>query len=143
MKDEFLQDLIFNKFDIDKNGTVDFREFMSGLSVMTRGTTEERLKGNSILYCVKLTWIAAFEMVDINGDGHIARDEFVKILVSLLKLKGGSVTLSNGKTVSNINEICDAFFGNIDRDLDGELSFEEFREGVANNPDILKGLNFL
>lgn len=43
-QDEFLQDLIFNKFDVDKNGTVDFREFMQGLSVITRGTPEEKLQ---------------------------------------------------------------------------------------------------
>jgi len=44
IEDEFLQDLIFNKFDTDKSGSVDFREFMQGLSVMTRGTPEEKLK---------------------------------------------------------------------------------------------------
>lgn len=44
INDEFLQDLIFNKFDTDKSGSVDFREFMQGLSIITRGTPEEKLK---------------------------------------------------------------------------------------------------
>lgn len=42
--DNFLQDLIFNVFDDDKDGCIDFQEFVNALSVMTRGTPEEKLE---------------------------------------------------------------------------------------------------
>lgn len=45
IEDEFLQHLIFKRFDTDDSGAIDFREFMKGLSVMTRGTLEEKLAG--------------------------------------------------------------------------------------------------
>eukprot|EP01126_Amoeba_proteus_P021481 TRINITY_DN2182_c0_g1_i4.p1 TRINITY_DN2182_c0_g1~~TRINITY_DN2182_c0_g1_i4.p1 ORF type:complete len:112 (+),score=29.82 TRINITY_DN2182_c0_g1_i4:213-548(+) len=43
MTDELVQDLIFNTFDGNKDGNISFREFVSSLSVMTRGTPEEKL----------------------------------------------------------------------------------------------------
>jgi len=42
--DNFLQDLIFNVFDTDKDGSINFREFVFALSVMTRGTPDEKLE---------------------------------------------------------------------------------------------------
>jgi Ca2+-binding EF-hand superfamily protein len=34
----------FTAFDDDKDGCIDFREFVCGLSTILRGTTEERLR---------------------------------------------------------------------------------------------------
>jgi len=42
--DNFLQDLIFNVFDDDKDACIDFQEFVNALSVMTRGTPDEKLE---------------------------------------------------------------------------------------------------
>lgn len=42
--DNFLQDLIFNVFDTNKDGTINFQEFVAALSVMTRGTPDEKLE---------------------------------------------------------------------------------------------------
>lgn len=44
--DEFVN-YVFNVFDKDKNGTIDFTEFMCGLSVISRGTVNEKLKCTS------------------------------------------------------------------------------------------------
>lgn len=43
MTDEFVQELIFNCFDSDRDSNVTFKEFVSALSVMTRGLPEEKL----------------------------------------------------------------------------------------------------
>jgi len=42
--DSFLQDLMFNVFDRNKDGVISFREFVVGLSVMTRGTPDEKME---------------------------------------------------------------------------------------------------
>ena len=42
--DPFLQGLVFKVFDKSKTGTITFSDFVNGLSVMTKGTSEEKLK---------------------------------------------------------------------------------------------------
>jgi Ca2+-binding EF-hand superfamily protein len=62
IEDEFLQHLIFKRFDSgkvplervsdlvsDDSGAIDFREFMKGMSVMTRGTFDEKLASMLLL----------------------------------------------------------------------------------------------
>ena len=76
-------------------------------------------------------------MYDINSDGHISVDEFSLILTAFLNMKG-SITLSTGRTVTSVNEICEEFFTGTE-----EISFEQFREVGLKNPDIMKGLSVL
>jgi Ca2+-binding EF-hand superfamily protein len=44
VQDPFLQDLIFGTFDRDKDGNINFKEFVTGLSVITRGSPDEKLE---------------------------------------------------------------------------------------------------
>jgi Ca2+-binding EF-hand superfamily protein len=135
--------LIFHKFDLDKSGTVDFQEFIRGLSVITRGTPDEKMKGNNSASSRNAKLLAAFEMYDINGDGHISKEEFSRIVSSFVRLRGGSLTTFSGKTYTSIDDICNEVFGAMDLDNDGEISFDDYKQGALKNPDILKGLNIV
>jgi len=57
---------IFNQFDTDHSGRIDFREFLSALSIQMKGTLDE-----------KLEW--AFNLYDIDGTGFIEKNELVEI----------------------------------------------------------------
>ena len=51
----------------DRTGGITFGDFMEFLSVITKGTTED-----------KLQW--AFTFYDVNHDGVISREELIKVI---------------------------------------------------------------
>ncbi|KAF5320877.1 hypothetical protein D9619_000512 [Psilocybe cf. subviscida] len=73
-------DYVFNVFDADNSGQIDFKEFICALSVTSRGRLEE-----------KLQW--AFQLYDIDKDGTITYDEMLQIVQSIYKMTGDMVKL--------------------------------------------------
>lgn len=66
---------MFNTLDSDNSGIVSFEEFVQGLSILSRGTLEEKLR-----------W--TFSLYDINGDGYITREEMTDIVTAIYELVG-------------------------------------------------------
>ncbi|MEQ2248167.1 Kv channel-interacting protein 4 [Ilyodon furcidens] len=59
---------LFNAFDTDHNGSVSFEDFVMGLSILLRGTVQE-----------KLIW--AFNLYDINKDGYITKEVHYVLII--------------------------------------------------------------
>ncbi|EGC34984.1 calcium-binding protein [Dictyostelium purpureum] len=126
--DTFLQDLLFNVFDKNKDGTINFQEFVCGLSSLTRGTPEEKIE-------------FAFSLYDLDGSGYITKMEMEKILESMYKLVGTFVTCSGKKF--DLQDLIDQFFDTMDENADGFISLEEYKRGTLKNPDIIQGLKLI
>lgn len=69
-------DYVFNVFDADRSGSIDFKEFICALSVTSRGKMED-----------KLDW--AFQLYDIDGDGKISYEEMLSIVEAIYKMVSG------------------------------------------------------
>lgn len=65
---------VFRRFDADKNQRISFREFLTALSITSKGNLEE-----------KLNW--AFGLYDTNDDGFITKEEMLEIVTVCLKIK--------------------------------------------------------
>ena len=58
--------LVFNSIDREQTGGITFGDFMDFLSVLTKGSQQE-----------KILW--SFQFYDVNNDGIISRDEMIKV----------------------------------------------------------------
>ena len=45
---------VFNLFDVDGNGSIEFSEFLIALSVTSRGRIEDKLECEYIIYCIEV-----------------------------------------------------------------------------------------
>ena len=114
---------VFRTFDRDGNGSIDFREFICGLSITCHGTKEDKLR-----------W--AFNMYDVDGSGTITEDELVEIIKSIYKMMQG--TDQADLATEPPHKLANQLFKKMDEDGDGEVTIDEFVEAAREDPTILK-----
>lgn len=137
-------DYVFNVFDSDKSGSIDFKEFICALSVTSRGKMED-----------KLDW--AFQLYDIDGDGEISYNEMLKIVEAIYKMVcrilflyvrmqpltslqvGSMVKLPADEDTpeKRVRKI----FKMMDKDENGSLDMAEFKEGSKRDETIVSALS--
>ncbi|KAL6940659.1 Neuronal calcium sensor 1 [Hanseniaspora vineae] len=117
---------IFRVFDEDQNGYVDFKEYVNALSITSRGTLDDKLK-----------W--SFKLYDIDNDGQITFDEMLTVVTSIYNMIGSMVKLHEDELTPELR--VQKIFRLMDKNEDGVINLEEFKEGGRLDPSVLGALN--
>ncbi|XP_033473728.1 guanylyl cyclase-activating protein 2-like [Epinephelus fuscoguttatus] len=114
---------LFRSFDTNKDGKIDFLEYVAALHLVLRGKLVDKLK-----------W--SFKVYDRDGNGCLDRQEvrhIVRIINKIKRHKDPSIT-------GNIEDICDRIFDLVDKNKDSQISLEEFIEGAEKDPWVMDQL---
>ncbi|KAL7383984.1 hypothetical protein ABVT39_021860 [Epinephelus coioides] len=116
---------LFEAFDTNKNGSVSFEDFVFGLSIILRGTINDRLN-----------W--AFNLYDLNKDGCITKEEMLDIMRSIYDMMGKYTypTMQDDAPREHV----ESFFQKMDRNKDGVVTIEEFIESCKKDENIMQSM---
>ena len=110
-------DNTFRAFDHNKDGSIDFREFMTGLSMSSKGSYDE-----------KMQWI--FQLYDTNNNGLISKEEMGTIIQAIHQMcKCDDEEDAATRHVEKLYQSADA-------NGDGQLSYDEFVALAKSDPTI-------
>ncbi|XP_007909066.1 guanylyl cyclase-activating protein 1 [Callorhinchus milii] len=107
---------MFKTFDMNKDGYIDFMEYVAALSLVLRGKMEQKLR-----------WY--FKLYDVDGNGCIDRYELLNIIKAIRAINGCDQEIS-------VEEFTNRVFDKIDVNGDGELSLEEFVQGAKKDHEF-------
>ncbi|KAK1152241.1 guanylyl cyclase-activating protein 1 [Acipenser oxyrinchus oxyrinchus] len=108
---------MFETFDVNKDGYIDFMEYVAALSLVLKVKVEKKLK-----------WY--FRLYDMDGNGSIDRGELLNIIKAIRAINGCKHDMT-------AEEFTNMVFEKIDINRDGELSMEEFLDEVQKDELLL------
>jgi Ca2+-binding EF-hand superfamily protein len=107
--------------DTDKNGTIDFKEFISFQAASKPSCVED---------VVRIT----FDLYDRDGDGTLTRTELIETMTNMLKAKG---LYANDDFKDLIMTRVNAIMESVDVDNDEHLSKEEIIKACTKDKSLL------
>ncbi|XP_075054215.1 guanylyl cyclase-activating protein 3 [Mixophyes fleayi] len=110
-------DQVFSTFDMNKDGFIDFLEFIAAINLVLRGKIDQKLK-----------WY--FKLYDADGNGSIDRKELLSIITAVQAI--------NGHQGMNPEEFTSMLFHKIDVNGDGELTLQEFISGIQKDTSLFE-----
>lgn len=113
-------DNIFRAFDMNRDNTMDFIEYVAALNLVLRGKLEDKLR-----------W--SFKVFDSDNNERLDRSELRKIVEIIYKIKKGSVYDESGTEKLTVDQVCERIFAEVDANSDGEITLDEFVQGAQRN----------
>jgi len=116
---------VFSTLDHEDSGIITFEDFVIGLSILVRGSVEEKAR-----------WM--FSLYDQDRDGFISREEMEDVVGSVFDLMGR--TSDPIMEEEFINQRVDLMFERMDLNGDGVVSLEEFLETCLGDENITRAI---
>ena len=112
---------VFRTFDTDKNGEINFVEFLVAINITLSGTTLEKLR-------------YAFKLYDVDGNGLIDQGEMNRIILAIYELMGENEDSKPTKLAPE--ERTRIIFSQMDTNCDGYLTEDEFVQGCEKDNEL-------
>lgn len=111
---------LFAYFDKSRDGKLNFKEFVLGMSVLAAGSPTEKFK-------------LSFEIYDADNTGDISKDNLIQVLTSLSR---GTSIESGSKGVSKdyIENLANKVIADADKTKNGTLTYAEYFRAVMKYP---------
>jgi len=124
-------DRLFNAFDKDRSGEVDFQEFMLAMAMCSSENPEDKLR-----FC--------FRSLDIDGNGTLDRTE-ISYAVQLIFKHNPGLESRVAPEVNSPEKVVKQIFDRVDVNRDNALSCEELVEFMRKDPKTFNylGLNLI
>ncbi|RNA21513.1 Kv channel-interacting 2 isoform X7 [Brachionus plicatilis] len=120
--------LIFATLDQNSDGTANFEDFLVGLSILSRGTIDEKLR-----------WI--FSLYDINKDGKVTKEELLLVITSIYELMGKFTKPQFDENAPR--QHVEVVFKKFNSKQDGVITIEDFMQTCYNDESILNSMSTL
>lgn len=118
-----LVESFFSTFDSNNGGNIDMKEFTVGISMLTKGTLDEKIR-------------LAFDCIDNNKSGFLDRVELGDFLRCLIQA-GPAVAGSTLVSTEQVNQMVTQAFAVIDVNNDEKISFEEFHKWALGQGHLI------
>jgi len=115
---------LFRAMDTNGDGVVNFVEMCTGLSVMLKGTTKEKLA-------------LSFSIYDQDNSGKLKKSEMFEVLSKMnmtVKLASNSRGFSDAELMAFVSKL----FDECDKDKDDAIGFGEFLTAVEKYPALVE-----
>ncbi|CAF0713655.1 unnamed protein product [Brachionus calyciflorus] len=109
-----ISEFVFRAFDSDKNGFINFNEFMIAYALTSRGDPKKKLE-------------YAFTLYDADNNGTLDMAEVRSVLVGMLDLLGAD------KKNTNVAQLTEECCRELDTSRDGKITKDEFVNGLLRN----------
>jgi len=122
---------LFNAFDVDHSGLIDFREFILALTMISSDLSEDKIR-----FC--------FRSLDLDNSGSLDREELF-YAVNLIFKNNPDVVNRVPEDINTPEKVVDKVFTTIDLNHDSKITCEELLDCLSQHPKMFSylGLNIV